>query len=229
MSSSSQPGVTMAAAVSSSSADKGVVISVSRTTTTVCKPCHVGRAPAVPPHAVVGRTPPVPPHAVVGHTHSFPKTSPRASPSVTTPAQAVPKMPNVTVTHTRTITNVTQAVTRSLMSASQQSRPLTHADDIPDVKTVSHAQVKPSTKHSETPGCGDKNHSRGSGGSRSTEKLTKHSASVSTPISHQQSVAASVPHHSTSSSVVVTPPNVVVGTSNPYSHTVTTATSKDKV
>ena len=207
----------MATVVSSSSADKGIVISVSRTTT-VCKPCHIGRAPAVPPHAVVGRT------------HSFPKTSPRASPSVTAPGQGVPKMPNVTVTHTRTITNVTQAVTRSLMSACQQSRPLTHDDDIPDVKTVSHAQVKPSTKHSETPGCGDKNHSRGSG-SRSTEKLTKHSASVATPISHhhQQSVTATVPHHSTSASVVVTPPNVVVGTSNPYSHSVTTATCKDKV
>lgn len=218
---------------SSSSANTGVVTSVSRTTPS-CTP-HVGRAPAVPPHATVGRT------------HSFPKTSPRVSAggvSGTTSGQCVTKMPNVTVTHTRTITNVTQAVTRSLMSACQQSRPLTHGGDVTGVTTVSHAstQVQQITKHGDTSGNGDKNRGRGSPhvSSRSAEKATKHSTSSSTSANHHHhhhqgqghsgsAAAASSAHHSMSASVVVTPPNVVVGATSPSNHVVTPTTSKDKV
>ena len=192
-----------------------------------------------------GRVPAVPPHTPVGRTHSFPKTSPRATVSVSgsTSGQGVSKMPNVTVTHTRTITNVTQAVTRSLMSASLQSRPITHGGDITGVTTVSHAGV---SKHGDVSGNGDKNRGRGSPqvSCRPSEKVTKHGASSSSSVSanhhhyhhqgqgHSASAAAAsssaAAHHSMSASVVVTPPNVVVGATSPSNHVVATTTSKEK-
>ena len=231
---SSKPAVTKATvggatSDSTSSTGNGGVTVVSRSTSTSTQ-SHSGRVPAVPPHAPVGRT------------HSFPKTSPRATVSASTSGQCVSKMPNVTVTHTRTITNVTQAVTRSLMSASQQSRPITHGGDITGVTTVSHAGV---SKHGDMSGNGDKNRGRGSPqvSCRPSEKVTKHSASSSSSVSanhhhhhhqgqgHSASAAAassSSAHHSMSASVIVTPPNVVVGATSPSNHVVATTTSKEK-